>query len=129
MALVFILEDDPDLLNLYSRALKFRGYDVMCADSAENAITMLGDGGTPDIAVLDMAMPGLPGSAVVKFIRAQSRFRNLPIIAISCNEDFRQMLLSSEVTFMTKPINLIDLYRIVALFVSLNQPTGRAEPG
>jgi CheY-like chemotaxis protein len=123
MATVLILEDDPDLLNLYSRALRFRGYDVTCADSAESAINMLGDGCTPDIAVLDMSMPGLPGSAVVKFIRSQSRFRNLPIVAISCNEDFRQMLLSSEVTFMTKPINLIDLYRIVALFVPVDLPT------
>jgi DNA-binding response OmpR family regulator len=123
MATVFILEDDPDLLNLYSRALKFRGYDVMCTDSAERAITVLGDGYTPDIAVLDMSMPGLPGSAVVEFIRSQSRFRNLPIVAISCDEDFRSMLLSSEVTFMTKPIKLIDLYRIVALFVPADPPT------
>ncbi|HVO71913.1 MAG TPA: response regulator [Aggregatilineaceae bacterium] len=123
MAMVFILEDDPDLLNLYSRALKFRGYNVMCADSAERAISMLGDGGAPDIAVLDMSMPGLPGSAVVEFIRSQSRFRDLPVIAISCNEDFRQMLLSSEVTFMTKPINLIDLYRLVSLFVPVDLPT------
>jgi DNA-binding response OmpR family regulator len=124
MATVFILEDDPDLLNLYSRALHFRGYDVTCADSAENAITMLDEGFcVPDIAVLDMSMPGLPGSAVVEYIRSQRHLNELPIIAISCNEDFRQMLLSSEVTFMTKPINLIDLYRIVALFVPVDQPT------
>jgi two-component system cell cycle sensor histidine kinase/response regulator CckA len=124
MALVFILEDDRDLLNLYSRALRFRGYDVLCADSAENAILMLDEGNfAPDIAVLDMSMPGLPGSAVVEYIRAQRHLSQLPIIAISCNEDFRQMLLSSEVTFMTKPINLVDLYRIVALFVPVDLPS------
>jgi DNA-binding response OmpR family regulator len=122
MATVFILEDDPDLLNLYSRALGFRGYDVTCADSAENAIKLLStEQRVPDIAVLDMSMPGLPGSAVVEYIRSQRHLRDLPIIAISCNEDFRQMLLSSEVTFMTKPINLIDLYRLVALFVPVDQ--------
>jgi DNA-binding response OmpR family regulator len=110
MALVFILEDDRDLLNLYSRALRFRGYDVLCADSAENAILMLDEGSfAPDIAVLDMSMPGLPGSAVVEYIRSQRHLSQLPIIAISCNEDFRQMLLSSEVTFMTKPINLVPV--------------------
>jgi two-component system, cell cycle sensor histidine kinase and response regulator CckA len=124
MALVFILEDDRDLLNLYSRALRFRGYDVLCADSAENAILMLDEGKfAPDIAVLDMSMPGLPGSAVVEYIRSQRHLSQLPIIAISCNEDFRQMLLSSEVTFMTKPINLVDLYRIVALFVPMDLPS------
>jgi DNA-binding response OmpR family regulator len=124
MALVFILEDDRDLLNLYSRALRFRGYDVLCADSAENAILMLDEGNfAPDIAVLDMSMPGLPGSAVVEYIRSQRHLSQLPIIAISCNEDFRQMLLSSEVTFMTKPINLVDLYRIVALFVPVDLPS------
>jgi len=124
MALVFILEDDRDLLNLYSRALRFRGYDVICAESAESAITLLDEEQyVPDIAVLDMSMPGLPGSAVVEFIRSQRHLSELPIIAISCNEDFRQMLLSSDVTFMTKPINLVDLYRIVSLFVPLDLPT------
>jgi CheY-like chemotaxis protein len=115
MAIVLVLEDDPDLLNLYTRALNFRGYEVECTNSAENAIVMLGqDSFKPDIAVLDMSMPGLPGSAVVDYIRNRSEFPHMPIIVISCDENFRQELQSSKVTFFTKPINLSDLYQAVA---------------
>ena len=115
MATIFVLEDDPDLLNLYTRALSFRGYKVECANSAESAIGMFVEGVCePDIAVLDMSMPGLPGSVVVEYMREKSEFPNVPIIVISCDESFRQILQSSRVTFMTKPINLTDLYKEVA---------------
>jgi len=118
MTTVLVLEDDPDLLNLYTRALKFRGYDVHFTDSAENAISLLDQHTlTPDVAVLDMSMPGLPGSAVVQHIRGDVQYRHMPIIVISCNEDFRKELRESNVTFMTKPINIRDLYNAVAEFV------------
>jgi CheY-like chemotaxis protein len=115
MTTVFVLEDDPDLLRLYTRALTFRGYDVAFTDSAESAITMINGGAcAPDIAVLDMSMPGLPGSAVVEYIRQQSDTPDLPIIVISCDEDFRQLVESARVMFIAKPINLSDLYSAVA---------------
>ncbi len=119
MTTIFVLEDDPDLLRLYTHALAFRGYHVEFTDSAESAIHMIQDGAcTPDMAVLDMSMPGLPGSAVVEYIRNQSHYPDLPIIVISCDEDFRQILKASRVDFMAKPISLTDLYSAVARHTS-----------
>lgn len=115
MTTILVLEDDADLLRLYTRALTYRGYEVICTNSAESAIETIDDGDcTPDVAVLDMSMPGLPGSAVVDHIRRKSCYPNLPIIVISCNEDFRRVLDCAGVLFMPKPINLSDLYRAVA---------------
>ncbi len=119
MATVFILEDDPDLLNLYTRAVKFRGHDVAFSESAERAINVLHEGFfVPDVAVLDMSMPGLPGTVVVDFIRNRSDYPDLPIIVVSCNDDFRHELQSFDVTFMAKPINLSDLYKAIDQFVA-----------
>lgn len=115
MTTVFVLEDDPDLLRLYIHALSFRGYAVEFADSAESAINMIQDGDcTPDVAVLDISMPGLPGSAVVEYIRTQSHCPDLPIIVISCDENSRQVLKTASVEFIAKPISLADLYSAVA---------------
>jgi two-component system cell cycle sensor histidine kinase/response regulator CckA len=115
MTTIFVLEDDPDLLRLYTHALSFRGYTVEFTDSAESAINMIQDGAcTPDIAVLDMSMPGLPGSAVVEYIRHQSHYPDLPIIVISCDENFRQTLKTAHVEFIAKPISLTELYSAVA---------------
>jgi CheY-like chemotaxis protein len=119
MTTVFVLEDDPDLLRLYTHALTFRGYDVAFTDSAEAAIDMIHKGAcTPDIAVLDMSMAGLPGSAVVEYIRNRSDHPDMPIIVISCDEDFRARLQPSHVDFMAKPISLSDLYRAVAHYTA-----------
>ncbi len=119
MTRIFVLEDDPDLLHLYKRALTFRGYEVDAANAAETAIGMLNGGhAAPDIAVLDMHMPGLSGSAVVEFLRGHNTYLNIPIIVISCDDDFRRKLQEYEVTFMSKPINLVDLYQAVELLAS-----------
>jgi CheY-like chemotaxis protein len=119
MATVLVLEDDPDLLQLYTHALAFRGYTVEFADSAESAINMIRDGAcTPDVAVLDMSLPGLPGSAVVDYIRTESFYPDMPIIVISCDDDFRRVLMAARVEYMAKPISLTDLYRAVARYTS-----------
>lgn len=119
MTRIFVLEDDPDLLNLYTRALTFKGYEVDYTDSAEHAITLIDAGSVhPDIAVLDMHMPGLPGSAVVEFIRDSSAWPNMPIIVISCDDAFRAELEDFEVMFMSKPINLAELYQAVEAYAA-----------
>lgn len=115
MAHILVLEDDPDLRNLYTRALAHKGYEITSADAAEKAIDLIHKTGLrPDLALLDMSMPGLPGTAVVEYIRRHSRIPDLPIIVASCNEDFRQELRWASILFMKKPIDLRDLYHRVA---------------
>lgn len=111
MPTILILEDDDDLRNLYSRALNFKGYEVTVADRAEAALEILGHC-KPDLAVLDMSMPGLPGSAVVEHMLTNTS--DVPIIIISCDERFRYKYKAEDLKFMAKPINLADLYQAVA---------------
>lgn len=119
MTRILVLENDPDLLNLYTRALKFRGYDVETANAADTAIGMITEGAAlPDIAVLDMHMPGLSGSAVVEYLRDHSAYPDIPIIIISCDDDFRNLLQEYDVVFMSKPVNLADLYQTVELLAT-----------
>jgi CheY-like chemotaxis protein len=118
MATVFVLEDDPDLLELYTRALTFKGHEVTHTNSAENAIEVLGGDYVPDVAVLDMSMPGLSGAAVVDFLRGRTACAGLPIIVVSCDEDFRERLRSAEVKFMVKPISIVELYQAVASYAA-----------
>ena len=123
MSRIFVLEDDHDLRNLYQKALGFRGYEVMVTESAEEAIeTLTGIDIVPDIAVLDMAMEGLPGSEVVWFIRSQERFHHIPILVVSCNENFREELADADITFMRKPLDLRELYHVVSNIISARQP-------
>lgn len=116
MTRIFVLEDDPDLLHLYTRALIFRGYEVDGANRADAAIRMIDNGmAAPDIAVLDMHMPGLSGSAVVEHLRHKSKYPDIPIIVISCDDDFRDLLRDHDVSFLSKPLSLADLYQAVEL--------------
>jgi DNA-binding NtrC family response regulator len=114
MATILVLEDDYDLRNLYTRALTFRGYQAVAIENAKKAIELLAcQSIQPDVVVLDMSMPGLPGSAVVEFIRSDYPRPNLPIIIISCDETFKHLLQWAKIKFLPKPINLADLYTAI----------------
>jgi CheY-like chemotaxis protein len=115
MTTILVLEDNPDLLELYTQAFSFKGYDVAFSNCAEGAIAKFTECGCPpDMAVLDMLMPGLTGDAVVEFIRLHSQRPDIPILVVSCDEVFEAQLRWADVTFMRKPVELEDLFDAVS---------------
>jgi two-component system, OmpR family, lantibiotic biosynthesis response regulator NisR/SpaR len=59
--LIFIIDDDSFLLDLY--AIKFNqvGYEIMSTPDPESALAKLRDGVNPDILLLDIVMPHMTG--------------------------------------------------------------------
>lgn len=55
---VLLVEDDESLRRILARHLRSRGYDVDEAASAEDAVTILGEGVRPAIVLLDINLPG-----------------------------------------------------------------------
>ena len=68
---ILVADDDPDLLDLVAYALGQAGYLVVKAADGTSAIELF-DAEAPDIAILDINMPGLPGSKSVRAIRSRS---------------------------------------------------------
>jgi CheY-like chemotaxis protein len=62
MATVLIVEDDPAVRRVLSKALRLRHYDVVEVDSGEAALVRVGEGGV-DAIVSDIGMPGIGGLA------------------------------------------------------------------
>ncbi len=59
---ILLVEDEDTVRSFASRALRLRGYDVLEAASAEEAMTLLSDAGNHvDLLVSDVVMPGMDG--------------------------------------------------------------------
>jgi CheY-like chemotaxis protein len=61
--------------------LQLAGYTVLTADTAIDALQRLKDGPAPDLAVLDMRLPDLPGSKLT--LRIHAEHPRIPILFVS----------------------------------------------
>jgi two-component system, cell cycle sensor histidine kinase and response regulator CckA len=79
---VLLVEDEPALRRLATRALRGVGWRVLEAESAEEALARLARGkAAPDLLVADVALPGLDGPALLGKLRQQ--WPRLPAILVS----------------------------------------------
>src|SRR5215218_258990 len=70
MSRVLVVDDDPDLRALVSIRLQKEGHRVVGADSAAEALAFVAQRGAPDVAVLDVTMPGMTGLELLPAMRA-----------------------------------------------------------
>jgi two-component system, OmpR family, response regulator CpxR len=77
---VLICDDDLELAQLLSEYLSQHDLDIVCVDTAEQAIEMLKDAHSLDALVLDLMLPGIDGLTALKRIRQTN---DLPILMMS----------------------------------------------
>lgn len=81
-ASVLIVDDDPLMQRLLERALTDRGYAVRVAVDGQQAM-QLAEAESPALLITDCFLPKMDGVHLCKFLRADPRFRRLPMILIS----------------------------------------------
>ena len=82
LPVVLVVEDDKGIQELLRFSLVCGGYHAVCADSAEQAESVLQES-LPDIALIDWMLPGQSGLALTSRLRGNRRTRNLPIIMLT----------------------------------------------
>ncbi|MDH3462669.1 MAG: response regulator, partial [Acidimicrobiia bacterium] len=65
---ILLVDDEPELRRMVRRYLQAEGFEVVEASDGRDALSRLG-GSTPDLVVLDVAMPGIDGFEVLQEIR------------------------------------------------------------
>lgn len=119
---VLIIEDDDSLRELLSVALRIRGYQVRTAPDGLAGLRLL-EAYQPDVVVLDLGLPIASGFDVVNELKAATRVRPTPVIAISGFEDRLQVAKASKDFFdaLQKPFEPETLLRAVDRAVRQSQ--------
>jgi len=78
---VLIVDDDPTQRRLIQAVLEREGFGVALAEGGEAAIDRLDGGLRPDVMILDLMMPDIPGIEVLRIVR--SRGLTLPVIVLT----------------------------------------------
>lgn len=81
---VFLVEDDPLMIRMYERALKFSGFEVELAITGKEAMKKLeAMKEKPPIVLLDIMMPEIDGFEVLRRMKNNPSLKNIPVIVLT----------------------------------------------
>ncbi len=80
--MILAVDDEPDALDVLRTCLAGEGYEVIAASSGIEALMLL-DQARPDLAIVDVMMPGMTGLELCDELRRHDGFGELPIILYS----------------------------------------------
>ena len=108
MTRVLIVEDEPDLADPLAYLLRREGYEVETAEDGALALTAFRERGA-DIILLDLMLPGMPGTEVCRQVRTASQ---VPIIMLTAKDSEVDIVVGLELgadDYVTKPYSTREL--------------------
>jgi two-component system response regulator RegX3 len=108
MTRVLVVEDEESYSDALSYMLRKEGFEVAVAATGPDALTEFDRNGA-DIVLLDLMLPGMPGTEVCRQIRAVS---NTPVIMVSAKDDEVDKVVGLELgadDYVTKPYSPREL--------------------
>jgi DNA-binding response OmpR family regulator len=128
--LVLIVEDDKTTGDLLASAINDqRGYTAVTVGSADAALEAMGRI-DPDLLLLDIRLPGMSGLELYDRVRADARFRSLPVVfeTGTGREHAGELRDRGIATYITKPFDLDELVRFVKRLVPPRDGGARTTP-
>lgn len=128
--LVLIVEDDKATGDVLASAINDqRGYKALTVGNGDDALDALGRI-DPDLLLLDIRMPGMSGLELYDRIRADPRFRSLPIVfeTGTGREHAAELRARGIATYIKKPFDLDELVRFVKRLVPPRKRSPKPAP-
>ena len=122
---ILVVDDEAGNRDVLSRRLRRQGHLVEAVGSGRDALSRL-RGGTFDVVLLDIMMPGMDGYEVLRHINESEAVRNVPVIVISALSDMQSVVRCIEAgaeDYLTKPFDATLLRARVG--ASLQKKRGR----
>lgn len=125
--MVLIVEDDKPIGDLLATAINDeRGYEAVRVATADEALAAL-TRTAPDLLLLDIRLPGMSGLELYDRIKADDRFKQLPVVfeTGSGHEHAEALRERGIATYVKKPFDIDELVRFVKRLVPPLNGNGR----
>lgn len=112
-ALVLVVEDDENGRDLLGQILDDVGYRVVLADSGPRALEIVATT-VPDIAVVDIMMPGMDGRDLCRALRRNPATEAVPVLLLSAIDSLAEKLKAFDAggnDFVCKPFDEPELLK------------------
>jgi CheY-like chemotaxis protein len=127
---ILVVEDIPNVRDLLTVTLRFKGYPVITANNGQEALEQIARE-LPALVITDILMPKMDGYALAQKLRTNPHTHQIPIIFLSATyvtpEDRAFALSLGAVRFMEKPVDTEEFLLTVAEILTQG-PTAVPEP-
>lgn len=123
MPRILIVDDEPNIVLSLEYLMKREGWEVATAGDGEAALDAIA-GAAPDLVILDVMLPRMSGFEVCRRVRADPRWRTLPILMLTAKGRETEMAKGLDLganAYVTKPFSTREL---VARIRELLEATG-----
>lgn len=111
---ILYVDDEEDIRTIVQLAL---GMDpdltVVLAESGEDALRRIGrDGWMPDLAILDVMMPGMTGTELMAALRARTDAAGIPVVFITASartSEIERLSSLGAIGVISKPFDVLSL--------------------
>jgi CheY-like chemotaxis protein len=115
MARVLLVDDDPAILRLLEVNFRMEGFVVDAAAHGQEALAMAA-ATPPDVAIVDLMMPGMDGRQVYDALRAAPATSSVPVVFLTARGR-DDALLADGAIVVQKPFDTVDLVQTVRTLV------------
>ena len=111
-ATILIVDDEFDLLDTLEFNLRNNGFLCRRAHNGTVALEMAQMEPVPDMVLLDLMLPDIPGTEVCRVLRSSDRTRHIPIVMLTAKDDEVDRIVGLEIgadDYVTKPFSIREL--------------------
>jgi len=128
---ILIIEDERDMAELVAMRLKREHYEVDVAFDGARGLSEARVS-PPDLVILDVMLPGISGTDVLKELRSDPRTANVPVILLTARTEESDVLLGLHLgadDYVTKPFSLSVLAARIAAVLRRSDSSARPDAG
>ena len=111
MAKLLVVDDLPLNIEFLEEELRLLGHEVTSASDGLEALERVAES-KPDLILLDVSMPKMDGLEVLKHLREDPKYADLPIILLTAHKDYEERIEGFDAgadDYITKPFRLGDV--------------------
>ena len=112
MKKILVIEDEEDLNQTLSFNLENEGYKVTSALKGSEALEILENSPPPDLVILDLMLPDIPGLDICRHIRSKDNLKNISVIIVTAKGEEVDRVVGFELgadDYIVKPYSVREL--------------------